>query len=123
MKVLTAHIPLELAGEVDALAARLDRSRAWIVKQALEEYLGRQARPGGFAEAPARFGAPVRPDGAERDRDGGYDREAMMGGYERSPQNEASRQAAAAHAELLALRETTTLGDISWRELRDAGRR
>ncbi len=34
-KVLTAHIPLALAGKVDELAARLERSRGWIVKQAL----------------------------------------------------------------------------------------
>lgn len=34
-KVLTAHIPLPLAKKVDQLAARLERSRGWIVKQAL----------------------------------------------------------------------------------------
>lgn len=34
-KVLTAHIPLQLAEKVDQLAARLERSRGWIVKQAL----------------------------------------------------------------------------------------
>ena len=34
-KVLTAHIPVPLAEKVDQLAARLERSRGWIVKQAL----------------------------------------------------------------------------------------
>ena len=34
-KVLTAHIPLPLAEKVDQMAARLERSRGWIVKQAL----------------------------------------------------------------------------------------
>jgi metal-responsive CopG/Arc/MetJ family transcriptional regulator len=113
MKVLTAHIPLELAGEVDALADRLDRSRAWIVKQALEDYIGRQARPGGFAEAPARFGVPdVTTQQGEID----------MNARDHSRQEGMKTQAAAAHATLLALRAITTLGDISWAELRDAGR-
>jgi len=34
-KVLTAHVPLPLADKVDQLAARLERSRGWVVKQAL----------------------------------------------------------------------------------------
>jgi predicted transcriptional regulator len=34
-KVLTAHIPRPLAEKVDQIAARLERSRGWIVKQAL----------------------------------------------------------------------------------------
>jgi predicted transcriptional regulator len=34
-KVLTAHVPLPLAAKVDELAARLERPRGWIVKQAL----------------------------------------------------------------------------------------
>ena len=34
-KVLTAHVPLSLAEKVDQLAARLERSPGWIVKQAL----------------------------------------------------------------------------------------
>jgi predicted transcriptional regulator len=38
-KVLTAHVPLALAEQVDALAARLDRSRGWIVKQALSAWV------------------------------------------------------------------------------------
>ena len=34
-KVLTAHIPRPLAEKIDEIAARLERSRGWIVKQAL----------------------------------------------------------------------------------------
>ncbi len=34
-KVITAHLPLPLADKVDVLSARLERSRGWIVKQAL----------------------------------------------------------------------------------------
>lgn len=34
-KVLTAHVPRPLAEKVDQIAARLERSRGWIVKQAL----------------------------------------------------------------------------------------
>lgn len=34
-KVLTAHVPIPLAEKVDQLASRLERSRGWVVKQAL----------------------------------------------------------------------------------------
>ena len=34
-KVLTAHVPLPLATKIDELAARLERPRGWIIKQAL----------------------------------------------------------------------------------------
>ena len=38
-KVLTAHVPLPLAERVDQLAARLERSRGWIIKQALTAWV------------------------------------------------------------------------------------
>jgi len=38
-KVLTAHVPLPLAEKVDKIAARLERSRGWIVKQALAAWV------------------------------------------------------------------------------------
>lgn len=38
-KVLTAHVPLPLAEKVDQLAARLERSRGWIMKQALSAWI------------------------------------------------------------------------------------
>lgn len=41
-KVLTAHIPLPLAEQVDQIAARLERSRGWIIKQALSAWIGHE---------------------------------------------------------------------------------
>lgn len=41
-KVLTAHIPLPLAEKVDQLATRLERSRGWIVKQALSAWIDQE---------------------------------------------------------------------------------
>ena len=41
-KRLTAHVPLPLAKKIDDLAARLDRPRAWIVKQALTAWVGEE---------------------------------------------------------------------------------
>lgn len=41
-KVITAHVPVELADKVDQIAARLDRPRGWIVKQALADWLGQE---------------------------------------------------------------------------------
>ena len=41
-KVLTAHVPLELAEKVDQLATRLERSRGWIVKQALAAWIDQE---------------------------------------------------------------------------------
>jgi predicted transcriptional regulator len=41
-KVLTAHIPLPLADKVDALAAQFDRSRGWIMKQALSAWVDQE---------------------------------------------------------------------------------
>ncbi|MEY4588008.1 MAG: hypothetical protein RL497_84 [Pseudomonadota bacterium] len=38
-KVLTAHIPRTLADKVDQLAERIDRSRGWVVKQALTAWI------------------------------------------------------------------------------------
>ena len=38
-RVLTAHIPLPLAKKVDKMASRLERSRGWIMKQALSAWV------------------------------------------------------------------------------------
>lgn len=38
-RVLTAHVPEDLAAKVDEMAARLERSRGWIVKQALAAWV------------------------------------------------------------------------------------
>ncbi|MDR3520032.1 MAG: ribbon-helix-helix domain-containing protein [Acidocella sp.] len=97
-RVLTAHVPLPMAVKIDEYADRLQRSRGWIVKQALAEWMSRQesgmaVQATGFAEAQAGFGAAAAP------------------------------AVARAVETLKALRQNTTLGDISWQELRDAGRR
>lgn len=41
-RVLTAHVPLPLAERVDDMAARLDRSRGWIIKQALAAWVDQE---------------------------------------------------------------------------------
>ena len=41
-KVLTAHVPVELSERVDYLAERLDRSRGWVVKQALAAWVDQE---------------------------------------------------------------------------------
>lgn len=41
-KVMTAHVPLPLAQKVDELAARFERSRGWIVKQALAAWVDQE---------------------------------------------------------------------------------
>ena len=41
-KVLTAHIPLLMADKVDQMAARLERSRGWIMKQALSAWIAQE---------------------------------------------------------------------------------
>lgn len=43
-KVLTAHVPLPLATKIDELAARLERPRGWIIKQALALWVDQEAQ-------------------------------------------------------------------------------
>jgi predicted transcriptional regulator len=43
-RVVTAHIPDELAKAVDAAAERLERPRGWIIKQALQNWLSLEER-------------------------------------------------------------------------------
>jgi len=43
-RVLTAHVSTDLAERVDQAAERLDRPRAWIVKQALTAWLVEEER-------------------------------------------------------------------------------
>ncbi len=38
-RVLTAHVPLPLAEKIDQMAERLERSRGWILKQALSAWI------------------------------------------------------------------------------------
>ncbi|WP_406707025.1 CopG family ribbon-helix-helix protein [Sodalis sp.] len=41
-RVLTAHVPLPIADKVDQIAARLERSRGWIMKQALSTWIAQE---------------------------------------------------------------------------------
>jgi predicted transcriptional regulator len=41
-KVFTAHVPLSLAEKVDQIAARQERSRGWIIKQALSAWIDQE---------------------------------------------------------------------------------
>ena len=38
-RVITAHVPLPLAKQIDALAKQMERPRGWIVKQALRDWV------------------------------------------------------------------------------------
>ena len=41
-KVLSAHVPIPLVEKVDQIAARLERSRGWIIKQALSAWIDQE---------------------------------------------------------------------------------
>ncbi|CAH0440321.1 CopG family ribbon-helix-helix protein [Ralstonia pseudosolanacearum] len=41
-RVLTAHVPVQLAERVDQIAERLERSRGWIMKQALSAWIDQE---------------------------------------------------------------------------------
>ncbi len=41
-KVLTAHVPIALAEKVEAMALRLERSRGWVMKQALTAWVDQE---------------------------------------------------------------------------------
>lgn len=41
-KVITAHVPLPQAEKVDQMADRLERSRGWIIKQALSAWIAQE---------------------------------------------------------------------------------
>ena len=43
-RVLTAHIPEELAQKVDGYAKSMERSRGWIVKRALSDWVAWEER-------------------------------------------------------------------------------
>jgi len=38
-RVVTAHLPIDLAEKLDGLAERLDRPKGWIVKEAIASYV------------------------------------------------------------------------------------
>lgn len=41
-RVLTTHVPVPLAEKVDQLADQLERSRGWIMKQALSAWIAQE---------------------------------------------------------------------------------
>jgi predicted transcriptional regulator len=41
-KILAAHVPLALAEKVEAMASRLERSRGWVMKQALAAWVDQE---------------------------------------------------------------------------------
>jgi predicted transcriptional regulator len=43
-RVVTAHIPVELAEQLDELATRLERPKGWIVRQALAAWVALEAK-------------------------------------------------------------------------------
>jgi predicted transcriptional regulator len=43
-RVVSAHVPSDLAKRLDELAARLDRPRAWVVKEAIAAYVTLEQR-------------------------------------------------------------------------------
>ncbi len=43
-RTVTAHIPVELAQQIDDAAERLERPRGWIVKQALMNWVSLEER-------------------------------------------------------------------------------
>ncbi len=75
-RVITAHVPVELAEQIDKYAAELDRSRGWIVKQALMRWLSRE-------EEKNRLALEVTEDGKKGgtpDREVGPSIESPMAG-------------------------------------------
>ena len=58
-KVLTSHVPLPLADKVDQMASRLERSRCWIMNQALSAWIEEEERDRLTQEALADVDAGV----------------------------------------------------------------
>lgn len=68
-RVVTAHIPKELATKLDDMAERLDRPRGWLVKEAVAAYVDlveERLRETRAALAEVRAGAVVEHDIVER---------------------------------------------------------
>ncbi|WP_338559873.1 ribbon-helix-helix domain-containing protein [Erwinia sp. E_sp_B01_3] len=43
-RVITAHVPIEMAEKLDEMAAAYDRSRGWLIKQALAAIIEQEER-------------------------------------------------------------------------------
>ena len=65
-RVVTAHLPAELAEKLDGLAERLDRPKGWIVKEAVASYIALEEKRHGLTlEALADVDAKRTIDHAE----------------------------------------------------------
>jgi predicted transcriptional regulator len=43
-RVVTANLPEELASQLDEIARRIDRSKSWIIRQAVAQWLAEEQR-------------------------------------------------------------------------------
>ena len=43
-RVITANLPIESAKKLDTVARRIDRTRSWIIRQAVAEWLAEEDR-------------------------------------------------------------------------------
>ena len=43
-RVVTANLPVDLVSRLDEIAARMDRSKSWIIKQAVAEWVAEEDR-------------------------------------------------------------------------------
>ena len=43
-RVVTANLPAELVSSLDQVAKRIDRSKSWVIRQALAEWLAEEQR-------------------------------------------------------------------------------
>lgn len=50
-RVITAHVPVQLAERVDQLASRVGRSKDWIVRQALSTWIDQEEGRGRLTRA------------------------------------------------------------------------
>ena len=71
-KVLTAHVPLPLADKVDQIASRLERSRGWIMKQALSAWIAQEEERDRLTQEALADVDAGRVDGAEVDQQGAF---------------------------------------------------
>jgi predicted transcriptional regulator len=76
-KVFTVRVPAEIKDQLDALAENMDRSRSWIVNQAIENYIShnewfvREVRKGLEAAERGEFASPEEVEATFRRLTGG----------------------------------------------------
>jgi len=76
-KVFTVRVPAEVKDQIDALAENMDRSRSWIVNQAIETYIRhnewfiREVQKGMDAAERGEFASPEEVEATFRRLTGG----------------------------------------------------